>query len=92
MEKSPKDTDLLLNICMVSYELEFFRDVLKYSENVLSQDRNNEDALFYKFKALKGLKQYDDALKYVDVLINFHPTVEKYLDERTQLLELMRKE
>lgn len=91
LEKSPKDTDLLLNICMVSYELEFFRDVLKYSENVLSQDRNNEDALFYKFKALKGLKQYDDALKYVDVLINFNPTVEKYIDERTQLLELMKR-
>lgn len=76
---------------MVSYELGFFSDALKYSEMVLSQDRNNEDALFYKFKALKGLKQYDDALKYVDVLINFNPTVEKYIDERTQLLELMKR-
>ena len=89
LEKSPKDTDLLLNICMVSYELEFFSDVLKYSENVLSQDRNNEDALFYKFKAFKGLKQYENALKIIDELINSNPTDKDYLNEKRELLKLI---
>ena len=89
LEKSPKDNDLLLNICMVSYELEFFSDVLKYSEMVLSQDRNNEYALFYKFKAFKGLKQYENALKIIDELINSNPTNKDYLNEKRELLKLI---
>ena len=89
LEKSPKDNDLLLNICMVSYELEFFSDVLKYSEMVLSQDRNNEYALFYKFKAFKGLKQYENALKIIDELINSNPTDKDYLNEKRELLKLI---
>ena len=56
---------------------------------VLSQDRNNEYALFYKFKAFKGLKQYENALKIIDELINSNPTDKDYLNEKRELLKLI---
>ena len=85
-EESPKDISLLINISMVLCELESYEDSLKYSNNALFIDSKNEDALFYKFKALKGLKQYEDALECIDELISLDPSDEVYLNEKRDLV------
>lgn len=91
VEESPNDISLLINISMVMCGLECYEDSLEYSDMVLSLDSQNEDALFYKFKSLKGLKQYDDAMVCIENLIILNPLDEVYSKEKNELIKLVGK-
>lgn len=86
-DDSSQDMDLLEKICRILYELNNFEDVLKYCDIALSIDAKNEDVLFYKVKAFKGLKDYGRALECIDELIDINPGNEEYDNEKRDLLK-----
>ena len=50
----------------------------------------SEDALFYRVKAFKGLKDYGRALECIDELIDINPGNEEYDNEKRDLLKCVR--
>ena len=48
---------------------------------------DDEDVLFYKVKAFKGLKDYGRALECIDELIDINPGNEEYDNEKRDLLK-----
>ena len=91
LEEMPNDIDLLIKISAVFYELKSFEDILKYSDMVLSIDDLNEEALFYKFLALKCLNKYEIALECVNELLSKNSVNEEYISEKKELLKLIEK-
>lgn len=86
LEESSDDISLLTNVSMVLCELESYDESLQYSKRVLSIDSKNENALFYKFKALKYMGHFDEALKIIDELIILNPNEEEYSKEKRELV------